>query len=101
MKKRTVRKTRRSQTGVEKPAVRIGKKGATASVMKEIFKHLDKEETVKVKILRTALVDEGAENIAHKVAAATGAKIVQIRGHTFTLYLPKTAKKVFIRRSAE
>jgi len=89
MTKRMARKAKRSKTTGERPTVRIGKKGATGSLMNEISKHLDKRKSVKVKILTTALIDEEANGIAQKVAKETKSKIVQLRGHTFILYKPK------------
>jgi putative YhbY family RNA-binding protein len=71
------------------PAVRIGKKGLTNAQIMEIAKHLDKRRTVKVKVLKTALTSDAVENIAQKASSATGARVIQIVGHTFTLSKPK------------
>lgn len=71
------------------PTVRIGKKGLTEAQIIEIIKHLDKRRTVKVKVLRTALTSGTVESIAQKVSSATGARVTQIIGHTFTLSKPK------------
>jgi putative YhbY family RNA-binding protein len=72
----------------EKPAIRIGKNGTTQQLLKEIQKQLDKQETVKVKILKTALSDSETKQIASKIADQTAATLTDIRGHTFTLYKP-------------
>lgn len=93
MTRRVVRKPRHVAATVEKPTVNIGKKGPTDFLVNEISKRLDKRKVVKVKILKTALVDQEVEKIALKVAEQTGSKIVQLRGHTFTLYRSKKAKK--------
>lgn len=73
--------------------VRIGKKGLTDAQIIEIAKHLDKRRKVKVKVLKTALTGDSVENIAQKVSSATGARVIQIIGHTFTLSKPKRMKK--------
>ena len=86
------RKAKSGDTSLGKPTIRIGKKGSTDSVVKEISKYLDVRKSVKVKILKSALSNEKADEIALKTAEATGSIIVQVRGHTFTLYKPKKLK---------
>jgi len=72
-----------------KPTVRIGKSGLTDAQINEIIKQLEARGRIKVKVLKTALVNETIEDIAQKVSSKTGSKITQIIGHTFTLYKPK------------
>lgn len=72
-----------------KPTVRIGKKGVTEALIKEISKHLDTRRRVKIKILRSALLESTVEDIARRISSETGSRIIQIIGHTFTLYKPK------------
>ena len=85
----STRKAKRGKTSLGKPTILIGKKGSTDLIMKEISKYLDARKSVKVKILKSALLSEKSEEIAQKAAKATGSMIVQVRGHTFTLYKPK------------
>ena len=73
----------------EKATVRIGKQGPTDLLINEISKQLDKRETVKVKLLKTALINEDAKEIAQKIADETQSEIIELRGHTFTVYRPK------------
>jgi len=75
-----------------KPTIRIGKKGVTDEQLKEILKQLEARETVKIKVLRSALANETVENIAKRISAETGSKIIQVIGHTFTLFKPKKKK---------
>ena len=82
----------------EAATVRIGKKGVTETLILEILKNLRKKGIVKVKILKTGLAGRKAKDIAEEVAKATNSRIIQIRGHTFTLRKPK---KIFIRRPSE
>jgi RNA-binding protein len=93
MKARAKPKVKPRHPIVESAEVRIGKKGPTDLLIGEVLKRLDKRKVVKVKILKSALVGETAENIAKKVATAAGAKVIQIRGHTFTLYRLKKSQK--------
>jgi len=77
-----------------KPTVHIGKRGLTDSQIKEIMKQLEARRRVKVKVLRSALGESAVEDIAQRVAQETGSKIVQIIGHTFTLYKPRTRRRM-------
>jgi RNA-binding protein len=70
----------------EKPTIWVGKSGASKELLKEIEKQLEKNEMVKVKVLKSALEGNKAKEIASKVAEETGASLVEVRGHTFMLY---------------
>ena len=65
--------------------VRIGKKGITTALIREISKNLEKSGRIKVKILKTGLGDRTAKEIAEEIADATKSSIIQLRGYTFTL----------------
>jgi len=80
-------KAKHLETALEKPTIRVGKKGATDFLVREIDRQLDKSEVVKV--LKTALIDENIDEMAEKVAKETDSRIVRLRGHTVTLYRPK------------
>ncbi|PVX26397.1 MAG: hypothetical protein CW716_06070 [Candidatus Bathyarchaeum sp.] len=73
----------------ESPTLHIGKEGATAQIVNEAAKQLDSREMIKAKILKTALHEEDAKNIAAKVAEETESELVEVRGHTFLLYKRK------------
>jgi RNA-binding protein len=79
----------KQKLGAEKPTVWVGKEGATTQIVSEISKQLDKREMIKAKILKTALQNEEAKNIATKVAEQTEAQLIEVRGHTFLLYKRK------------
>ena len=81
------------ELGAEKPTVWVGKEGATTQIINEVSKQLDKREMIKAKILRTALKDEEAKNIATKVAQQTESQLIEVRGHTFLLYKQKRKKR--------
>lgn len=84
-----MRETRYHEIVLEKPAIRIGKKGASDLLVREIAKRLEKREVVKVKVLKTALISEEVDGIAQKVAKETDSEVIHLRGHTFTLYRSK------------
>ena len=84
----------RSALSAESPTVHVGKEGATTQIINEVAKQLDTREMIKAKILRTALKDEEAKNIAAKIAEQTESELVEVRGHTFLLYKRKTRRRV-------
>ncbi len=77
------------QLGDANPTVWIGKSGASAELLKEIEKQLEKNKMVKAKILKSALSDNEAKEVAETIAQQTIATLVEVRGHTFILYKPR------------
>lgn len=73
----------------EKPTVWVGKGGASAELLKEIEKQLTKNKFVKAKILKSALSEQEAKQVASAIAEQTRATLVEVRGHTFILYKPR------------
>lgn len=78
----------------EKPTVWVGKNRITPETMGEISKQLDKKEMVKVKLLKSALTDENAKNVAAEIAQQTEATLIDVRGHTFVLYKRRKKKEL-------
>jgi RNA-binding protein len=76
----------KNRLGGEKPTIWIGKSGVSEQLLKEIEKQLEKNKMVKVKILKSALNEIEAKQIASKTAEQTEASLVEVRGHTFMLY---------------
>ena len=74
------------ELSVEKPTIWVGKGGATPQIIGEISRQLEKREIVKVRILKSALEDEEAKNVASKIAQQTASTLIEVRGHTFLLY---------------
>jgi RNA-binding protein len=74
------------ELSMEKPTIWIGKGGASPEIVKEVNKQLEKNEIVKVKILKSALENVTAKHVASKIADMTEASLVEVRGHTFILY---------------
>jgi RNA-binding protein len=79
------RRLKREFSG-EKPTVWIGKGRVSQEVVKEIGRQLEKRETVKVKILKSALQEAKATEIATEISRRIEAELVDVRGHTFLLY---------------
>jgi RNA-binding protein len=88
MSKLTVAMKRRikRRLGYEKPTVWVGKNGVSEEFLKEVEKQLEKNEMLKVKILKSALGSDEAKQIAARTAEETAASLVEVRGHTFMLY---------------
>jgi len=88
MSKLTARMKRRikRRLGEERPTIWIGKNGASQESLKEIEKQLEKKQMVKIKILKSALEEDEAKEIASRIAEQTEASLVEVRGHTFMLY---------------
>ena len=78
---------------MEKATVRIGKSGVTQQLLDEIDRQLEKNEIVKIKILKSALTEKKAKDVASEVAEKTNASLVEVRGHTFILYRRKKPKR--------
>lgn len=81
-KKRFVKR----QLAKGKPTIWIGKCGLSPEILKEITKQLGKNKMVKIKILKTALQDNEAEQIALEIASETCSALVEVKGHTLMLY---------------
>ena len=73
----------------EKPTVQVGKEGATGQIVNEVAKQLDAREMIKAKILKTALQEVEAKEIAATIAEQTESELVDVRGHTFLLFKRK------------
>ncbi len=76
----------KSEMSGEKPTVWVGKGQVSRELLDEILKQLNKREIVKVKILKSALAEAKASEIALTVSTQTEAALVEVRGHTFVLY---------------
>jgi RNA-binding protein len=68
------------------PTIWIGKQGASEQLAKQVANQLKSRELVKLKLQKSALTETETSIIAEKVAASTGSTLVEVIGHTFTLY---------------
>jgi len=95
---RTKRQIKRELSS-EKPKIWIRKKGTSQETLAEIDRQLEGTETIKIKILKSALTDDNAKTIASKVAKQTKSTLIEIRGHTIILYRKKKASDTTSKRS--
>ena len=77
----------------EKPTICVGKGGVAQQNIDEIDRQLEEKKMVKVKILKSAIKNESAVNIASKIAQETASTLIEVRGHTFMLYKPRKKKQ--------
>jgi RNA-binding protein YhbY len=54
--------------------------------MKHVENQLKTRELVKLKMQKSALTATETNDVAEKVATLTGSTLVEVMGHTFTLY---------------
>jgi RNA-binding protein len=73
------------------PIVHLGQGGITPAVLTSLDDALRTHELVKVQLGKK--LDVSAKEAAAKLAAATDAEVVQVIGHTCTLYRQKPAKE--------
>ena len=76
------------------PTIWIGKEGASEALMKQVVNQLKSRELVKLKIQKAALSETGTTDLAERVVASTGSTLVEVMGHTFTVYKRKEVQKV-------
>lgn len=75
----------------------IGKDGVTKELLKHVENQLKTRELVKVKLQKSALNETITPHVAEKVASSTDATLVEVMGHTFTIYKRKEAKPVELK----
>jgi RNA-binding protein len=82
---KTKRRVKQRLSG-EKPTIWVGKGGVSQELLKEVNKQLDKNEMVKIKVLKAALENGKTREIASEIAGETRSSLVEVRGNTFMLY---------------
>jgi putative YhbY family RNA-binding protein len=70
----------------------VGKDGASEELLKQVVNQLKARELVKVKVHKSALSGTGTSTIGTGVADSTDSTLVEVMGHTFTLYKRKEAQ---------
>ena len=82
------KKIRRLQSRSRKTdaTIWIGKEGTSQELLKHVANQLKAREMVKVKVQKSALAETEMATVAKKVASSTGSTLVEMMGHTFTLY---------------
>lgn len=74
-----------------KSIYQIGKAGLTDNFIEQIDRALDKHELIKFNILSNSMED--IDETAQTIAEAVDAEIVQVVGHTATLYRVSSKEK--------
>jgi putative YhbY family RNA-binding protein len=64
----------------------IGKEGPSDDLAKHVLAQLKSRELVKLKVHKSALTATETSAVAERVAALTGSTLVEVIGHTFTLF---------------
>jgi len=76
----------RKEFSTEKPTVWIGKNGITEEFIGELLNQFEKNEVVKVKILKSLLKTHSAFEIAEKLIKQTDSILIEVRGHSFIFF---------------
>lgn len=74
----------RGMAQTRRPLFQIGKDGVSENLCRTLDDSLEAHELVKINCLKTAPIT--VNEAAIECAAATGAEIIQVIGHTFVLY---------------
>ncbi|MDD1725815.1 MAG: YhbY family RNA-binding protein [Euryarchaeota archaeon] len=75
------------------PTLWVGKNGANAAIVLELQGQLKLRKMVKVRILKTALIESSRDEIAHELGRASGAQLVDLKGATAVYRSPYRIKK--------
>lgn len=70
------------------PVIQVGKNGLSEALIEEIKLQLDKNEKIKVKLLRSSRQEKSKKKMAKEIASRTESELEDLRG--FTLVLSKT-----------
>ena len=94
------KKLRRLQakSRVTDATVWIGKEGTSQELVKQVQNQLKSRELVKVKIHKSALASSETSDLAEKIAKTTNSDLVEVMGHTFTVYKRREASKAERKR---
>ena len=95
-------RTRRLKTKsrVIEPTIWIGKEGLSQELVQHIENQLGVRGLVKLKLQKSFLTNSKTDSVAEKIAASTGSTLVDVMGHTFTLYKKKSESAKIKQRSA-
>ncbi|MEI7826628.1 MAG: YhbY family RNA-binding protein [Euryarchaeota archaeon] len=75
------------------PTLWIGKNGANEAIVRELKQQLKLRKMVKVRILKTALLEASRDEIARELEQASGAQLVDLKGATAVYLSPYRVKK--------
>lgn len=76
----------RSKSRATSPTIWVGKEGASKDLVNQVENQLRTRELVKLKLQRSALANSETIKVAEEIAASTGSTLIDVIGHTFSLY---------------
>ena len=76
----------RSRSRETDPTIWIGKEGPSEDLLSQVKNQLRTRELVKLKLQRSALAKSETIKVAEEIAASTGSTLIDVIGHTFSLY---------------
>jgi len=82
-----------SKSRKTEPTIWIGKEGASEALVSQVESQLKTRELVKVRAHKSALQEISANEFAKNIATSTGSTLVEVMGHTFTLYKKRENKE--------
>jgi RNA-binding protein len=80
------------------PTIWVGKEGVSSELLKHVASQLKSRELVKVKVHKAALRETETASVAGRVASSTASTLVEVMGHTFTLYKRREVAKTESKR---
>lgn len=89
----------KTKSRVMEPTIWIGKDGLSQQLIKHVESQLKARELVKLKLHKSALANSQLESIAKQISAATDSTLIDVMGHTFTVYKKKSEGVTSIDRS--
>lgn len=72
-------------------SVNVGKAGVTPAILKELSSRLEREGTVKVRLLPASRGSADRSDLAAALARGSDAELVEVRGNTVVLHRPRRA----------
>jgi len=80
------------------PTIWVGKDGVSKELLKHVANQLKTRDLVKIKIQKSALAETETALVAGKVASSTDSTLIEVMGHTFTIYKRLEATKTERKR---
>ncbi|WXG40580.1 MAG: YhbY family RNA-binding protein [Candidatus Freyarchaeum deiterrae] len=66
-------------------ALILGKNGVTEEFIGEVKRQLKRKKVLKIKVLKSLLVEKSVDEFASEVAAKSNSKLLETRGYTMLL----------------
>ena len=76
----------RKEFSIKKPTIWIGKNGITKEFIGQLLKQFEKNEVVKVKILKSFLKIHNTFEVSKKLIKQTDSTLIEIKGHNIILF---------------